>query len=60
MNRTRDGQPSQPLRRLVAAAALLATPALLRAQHHDHHSSQFESLNQPGRIGLPEIRWAAG
>jgi hypothetical protein len=40
---------------LVTAAAALAAPTLLRAQHHGHHSGQFERLNQPGRIDLPEI-----
>jgi hypothetical protein len=40
-------------RALLAAPALLAWPA--GAQHHGHHQGQFERLNQPGRIGLPEI-----
>jgi len=46
-----------PRRRCVLAggAALLAAPAWLRAQHHGHHGGQFERLNQPGRIDLPEI-----
>ena len=42
-------------RLVVSAAALVAAPPVLRAQSHDHHSGQFERLNQPGRIGLPEI-----
>jgi hypothetical protein len=36
---------------LVAAAA---SPALSQAQQHQHHSGQFERLNQPGRIDLPD------
>ena len=49
--------PSSHSRRrlVVGAAVLLAAPPALRAQSHDHHSGQFERLNQPGRIGLPEI-----
>lgn len=37
---------------LVAAPALVAGPALAQ---HNHHQGQFERLNQPGRMGLPEI-----
>jgi Kelch motif len=39
----------------LAAAAVLALPGLVRAQHHGHHQGQFERLNQPGRVDLPEI-----
>ena len=39
-------------RRLVAA--LVALPSFARAQTHQHHSGQFERLNQPGRIDLPD------
>ena len=39
-------------RRLVAAA--LAAPAAAHAQHA-HHQGQFERLNQPGRVDLPEL-----
>jgi hypothetical protein len=42
-------------RLFLAAAAVLAAPALSRAQHHGHHSGQFERLNQPGRIDLPAL-----
>ena len=42
-------------RRLLVTAATLAAPALLRAQPHAHHGGQFERLNQPGRIDLPEL-----
>ena len=42
-------------RHLLAAAAVLAAPSLLRAQHQGHHSGQFERLKQPGRIDLPPI-----
>jgi N-acetylneuraminic acid mutarotase len=38
---------------LAASATALAAPAL--AQHHGHHAGQFERLNQPGRVGLPDI-----
>ena len=40
---------------ITAAAASLIAPAIARAQHHGHHQGQFERLNQPGRMGLPEI-----
>src|SRR5262245_59093927 len=30
-------------------------PAVCRAQQLQHHSNQFERLNQPGRIDLPDI-----
>ena len=39
-------------RRLVAAA--LAVPAAAHAQHQ-HQKGQFERLNQPGRVDLPEL-----
>jgi N-acetylneuraminic acid mutarotase len=47
-------------RRALLAAPMLATPALLAAPAfgqgaHDHHSGQFERLNQPGRMGLPAL-----
>jgi Kelch motif len=42
-------------RTLVFAGAALAVPGLLRAQHHGHHQGQFERLNQPGRVDLPEL-----
>ena len=42
-------------RTLVLASSTLAVPGLLRAQHHGHHQGQFERLNQPGRIDLPEL-----
>lgn len=46
-------------RRRVLTAALaapaLSLPALTRAQHFGHHDGQFERLNQPGRMGLPEM-----
>ncbi len=38
----------------LAISTALAIPALARAQHN-HHQGQFERLNQPGRVGLPEI-----
>jgi hypothetical protein len=41
-------------RHLLVAAATLAVPALLRAQHA-HHGGQFERLNQPGRVDLPAL-----
>jgi len=40
-------------RSLLTAPALLALPA--SAQHHDHRHGQFERLNAPGRIDIPEI-----
>lgn len=39
---------------LTAAAATLAAPAVARAQH-EHRQGQFERLNQPGRMDIPEI-----
>lgn len=42
---------------LTGGLALAAAPAVL-AQTHDHHAGQFERLNQPGRVGLPEIHHA--
>ena len=42
-------------RTLLAAAATLALPGLVRAQHQGHHQGQFERLNQPGRIDLPDL-----
>lgn len=44
-----------PLTRRHFIAAALAAPALARAQHHGHHAGQFERLDAPGRIGLPDI-----
>jgi N-acetylneuraminic acid mutarotase len=40
-------------RSLLAAGAGALLAAAARAQHHDH--GQYESLREPGRIGLPEI-----
>ena len=40
---------------LAGAFALAAGPALGQGGHHDHHGGQFERLNQPGRIGLPDL-----
>src|SRR5262245_17142546 len=56
----RIGDPREPQgtmtilsrRRLVAAA--LAAPVAAHAQHQ-HHRGQFERLNQPGRVDLPEL-----
>jgi N-acetylneuraminic acid mutarotase len=43
-------------RHALSVAAALVVPSGARAQSgHEHHSGQFERLNQPGRIGLPEI-----
>ena len=44
-----------PRRNLLAAAAFMSLPGLARAQHQGHHTGQFERLNQPGRVDLPEI-----
>ena len=38
---------------LLGGAGALAAPALARAQ--SHHGGMYESLREPGRIGLPEI-----
>ncbi len=43
------------LAEMLATSATLAVPALARAQQHGHHQGQFERLNQPGRVDLPEI-----
>ena len=40
---------------ITTAAAGLVAAGAARAQHHGHHQGQFERLNQPGRMGLPEI-----
>jgi N-acetylneuraminic acid mutarotase len=41
-------------RRIVLAGGLTALTSAAWAQH-EHHSGQFERLNQPGRIGLPDL-----
>jgi hypothetical protein len=46
-------------RLFLAGAATLAAAAGARAQgthqHHPHHGGQFERLNAPGRIDLPDL-----
>jgi Kelch motif len=41
---------------LTAAAALAASSALAQ-NPHAHHGGQFERLNQPGRIGVPDLHF---
>ena len=41
-------------RQLLISASVLVLPVSTTAQQHQHHSGQFERLNQPGRIGLPD------
>ncbi|MCK1515001.1 galactose oxidase [Bradyrhizobium sp. 190] len=41
-------------RRLVLAGGLSAIASATWAQH-EHHAGQFERLNQPGRIDLPDL-----
>ena len=41
-------------RRIMLAGGLTALTSAAWAQH-EHHSGQFERLNQPGRIGLPDL-----
>lgn len=41
-------------RRLVLAGGL-STVAFAAYAQHEHHADQFERLNQPGRIGLPDL-----
>ncbi len=41
---------------LLGASAILASgPSLAQAPGHEGHGPMFESLKQPGRVGLPEI-----
>lgn len=42
---------------LAAAAAWAATPAAAQQQPLPHQHNQFERLNQPGRIGPPELHY---
>jgi hypothetical protein len=39
---------------LAVGSSLAATPALAQSGH-EHHGGAYESLRQPGRIGLPDL-----
>ncbi len=47
----------QNRRRIVlgAAATILSPGVFSQTTHGAHHEGQYESLNKPGRIGLPEL-----
>jgi N-acetylneuraminic acid mutarotase len=40
---------------LLGTAAFALTPRALAQSGHEHHGGLYESLQKPGRIGLPEI-----
>ncbi len=40
---------------LATGAAALASPALAQQPGHEQHGGHYERLNQPGRIGKPEL-----
>lgn len=40
---------------VTGAIAATAGPAFAQAPGHEHHGPMFESLQKPGRVGLPEI-----
>ncbi|MDP1533191.1 MAG: kelch repeat-containing protein, partial [Rubrivivax sp.] len=42
-------------RLLLAGAGALGLPRALAQNHAGHHGAAYESLTQPGRIGLPAI-----
>jgi N-acetylneuraminic acid mutarotase len=43
---------------LCGGLGLAVSPALAQHDPHAHHSGQFERLNQPGRIGIPDLHHA--
>jgi hypothetical protein len=43
---------------LAGGVALAAGPAFAQGNAHPHHAGQFERLNQPGRVDLPDTHHA--